>query len=917
MDLVSITLASSVSPRIAYGIELLTAALQAQGVRVRQVAELPPRSAENVRIVVGVRTSSEQIAALEEQDVLLYNTGAPGAGAYYLSHLPGGMVAVTGGDDAGVLYACQELTRIITRTGRIPRDLDRGETPDMVLRGPAIGLQKTEVEPPRQVYEYPVTPERFEWFYDREHWVTVLDELFEQRANVIYLWSGHPFSSFVALPDFSEAQEVTDEELQLNSSTLQWLTREADRRGIWIVVKFYNIHIPLPFAEHHGIPLRQPRPTELTSRYTRAAIGAFVAQYPNVGLYTCLGEVLQGDLYGKEWLLETIIPGVLDGVQQAELTELPPLILRGHAIDPLPVVTAAREVYPRLYTEAKYNGESLTTWNPRGEWQDQHQFLSSLDSTHIANVHILANLEPFRFGAVGFIQRSAQAMKHRLHAQGLHLYPLFYWDWPFSPDKTEPRLRQIDRDQIWFRAWLRYAWLADRDPVAEEAYWTSVLAEQFGSREAGAAALATQEAMGQIAPLLVRRVGITEGNRQTLSLGMTLSQLLEPEAHRTWPDLWQSHAPGGERLPEYAEREVRDQAHLGETPLDVVADIRHCAARACAAADAGRQHVHRDAEEFQRLHQDARALALIAEFYALRIEAATLVLAQQGRSVRGENVDPAQLRSAAERVEQSVARYRELAELTEVTYRYANSMRTPQRRVPFRDGKAYGHWRACLPEFEVESAAFTAATREIAEQGWPLPRSVTDGPDVIPFRTAEATVAPADPFDLIAGQSVFPDRSVLIERVAPELAGASASRISFERASTGQVELQVDLPEAAQLLVGYMQSPDAEWLQVPDLEVNTHADDQGGLDPVLRSAIEVSIPAARSDETRRLWIDVHAFRFPAGRHTFTPGPGAYVVLGAARADQEFSHRDAGDETGAPPDLLEHLLTSHLPEGATR
>lgn len=916
MDHVSITLASSKSPRISYGIELLTTALTTQGFQVREEPELPPRSPEALRILVGVRTSSE-IAALEEDEVLLYNTGAPGEGGYYLSHLPGGIVVVTGGDDAGVLYGCQELARVLAGTGRIPRDLDRGETPDMVLRGPAIGLQKTEVEPPRQVYEYPVTPERFPWFYDREHWLTVLDELFDQRANVIYLWSGHPFSSFVSLPDFPEAQEVTDDELSLNRSTLRWLTEEADRRGIWIVVKFYNIHIPLPFAEHHGIPLRQPQPTPLTSSYTRAAIGAFVAQYPNVGLYTCLGEVLQGDLYGKEWLLETIIPGVLDGVQEAGLAELPPLILRGHAIDPLPVVTAAREAYPRLYTEAKYNGESLTTWNPRGEWQEQHQFLSSLESTHIANVHILANLEPFRYGAVGFIQRSAQAMKHRLHAQGLHLYPLFYWDWPYSPDKVEPRLHQIDRDRIWFHAWLRYAWRADRDPVAEQAYWTGVLAEQFGTAEAGAAALETQEAMGQIAPLLVRRVGITEGNRQTLSLGMTMSQLLEPEAHRTWPDLWQSHAPGGERLQEYAEREVRGEAHLGETPLDVVADIRHFAARACAAADAGSRHVQRDIEEFTRIQQDAQALALVAEFYALRIEAAALVLSQQALSVRGGAVDPEQLTRAADLVTQSVARYRELAELTEQTYRYANSMRTPQRRVPFRNGKIYGHWTACLPEFEQEATAFAAATQEIAERGWPLPGAVAEGAEVVPFRPTQVSVTPAEAFDLIAGQSVFADRSVLIERIAPELAGVSASRISFEASSTAQVALEVDLPEAGHLLIGYLKSPDPEWLQVPDLEVNTHADDQGGLDPVLKSGIEVSIPAARSDETRRLWVDVHAFRFPAGRHTFTPGPGAYLVLGAVVSDQEFSGRDAGEEGTAPPDLLQHLLTSHVPEGATR
>ncbi len=56
-----------------------------------------------------------------------------------------------------------------------------------------------------------------------------------------------------------------------------------------MVLKFYNIHIPLPFAEHHGIPLRQPKPTPLVAGYTRAAITAFAADYTGVGLYVCLG----------------------------------------------------------------------------------------------------------------------------------------------------------------------------------------------------------------------------------------------------------------------------------------------------------------------------------------------------------------------------------------------------------------------------------------------------------------------------------------------------------------------------------------------------------------------------------------------------------------------------------------------------
>ena len=36
---------------------------------------------------------------------------------------------------------------------------------------------------------------------------------------------------------------------------------------------------------------------------------------------------------------------------------------------------------------------------------------------------------------------------------------------------------------------------------------------------------------GEVAPRLIRRFGITEGNRQTLSLGMTLDELVNPKKY--------------------------------------------------------------------------------------------------------------------------------------------------------------------------------------------------------------------------------------------------------------------------------------------------------------------------------------------------------------------------------------------------
>ena len=776
----------STSERIRFGIGLLTDSLLRHGYEVASdtTGDATPVKSSAVKIRIGVRSCAE-VVALEESDQLLYTSDAPGEDGYYLAVLADQRLIITGGNDNGVLYGCQQLARIVDELGELPRDLDRGETPDLTIRGPALGLQKTTLEPPRQTYEYPITPDRFGWFYDRQHWTDFLDLLFEQRANVVYLWSGHPFASFVRLPDYPEALEVTEAELQQNRELLHWLTTEADRRGIWVVLKFYNIHIPLPFAEHHGIPLRQPKPTPLVSSYTRAAITEFVRSFPNVGLYVCLGEVLHGDTYGAEWLIDTILPAVRDGA--AGRDEVPPVILRAHALDLEPVLEQARDHYPRLLTEAKYNGESLTTVAPRGKWQGIHQRLAGSVDTHIVNVHILANLEPFRYGAVSFIQRSVQSMIHRLHARGLHLYPLFYWEWPDSPDRVDPRLRQIDRDRIWYEAWLRYAWKADRDPEAERRFWTERLADQFGSVRAGRAALDGFEALGQVAPRMVRRLGITEGNRQTLSLGMTMSQLINPARHRAWADLWESQAPQGERLENYVERELSGEPHVGETPVTVMDDARYFADRARKALADGRSDVRADGDAYQRLCSDADAVSMIVDFYDARVSAAIDILSYRGQLDSRPAGDVDLLRQAAEKIRHSVQVYRSLADLTDDTYLYANSMQTPQRKVPFRDGKLFGHWRACLPEYEAELEHFLANIDRLAEGVVDAAGPRAAGTDAFTAAKFELIEGQAEVFTLTPGTSVFADADGNARRIAPEIERLQGVRIDKAAGFAGPV----------------------------------------------------------------------------------------------------------------------------------
>lgn len=879
LEMIAIGYETDSSARTLHGVRLLKEALEACGYIVQEKpggwAWDRYRDTGGRKIYVGNRKSSNLIAQLEERDVLLYQTEEPEAEGFYLAACPGRLVVVSGGDDSGALYGCQELARAVREAGALPRDLSFGDAPRFAWRGPAIGLQKQRAEPERQPFEYPLTPDRFPWFYDKQMWLDYLDMLLEHRGNVFYLWNANPFASLVALPGEPEALEVSEAQREMNAGQLRWLTEEADRRGIRCILSFCGTHIPQAFADKHGLSREQSLPLPETSDYCRRSLAAFVREYPSVGLMVCLGE------NGAEWLCETILPGIKQGWSESAATEPPPVIVRSHGIRIEKVLEQADPLYPNLHTEMKYNGESLTTWTPRGAARELHRRLGLRNGIHVATVHMLSNLEPFRWGAPSFIQRCVQAAGNRLRASALQFYPLSYWSWPYSPDRSDARLKQTDRDWIWYAAWLRYAWNPERDGYAEKAYWISRLEEKYGSREAAKLLLQAYEASGQNAPMLLRRFGITQGSRQTMSLGMTMSQLTNPDRYAPWPELWESNAPQGERLEEFVLKELAGLPHLGETPLDIVEEVERAADEAARAAKQARPFVQKNKAEFERLASDIEAIEAMTSVYSNKVRAALLVLMYKHTVARGYSEKVELLEEAAEWLDKSVSVYRRLAELTEKRYPYAGGLLASQRKIPFRDGEAFNHWKDCLPLYEKELTVFRNRIGELRAGKAPAAlRPAASGP-YPSYRQAGFALLDdkAETYRIEKGARIFTDENIPIIDCAEELFGLTGIRFSQQLASREEIRIGLELKSAAFLLVGCFDSRDSQWLQPPE---RGDGDIRGFGFPFLRKGVRpFSYPS----------VHVHAVPYEAGTHTLRFGKGAFLILGAIEADQPLLERE--------------------------
>jgi hypothetical protein len=155
---------------------------------------------------------------------------------------------------------------------------------------------------------------------------------------------------------------------------------------------------------------------------------------------------------------------------------------------------------------------------------------------------------------------------------------------------------------------------------------------------------------------------------------------------------------------------------------------------------------------------------------------------------------------------------------------------------------------------------------------------------IVPYRQAPFKLLSdhAELYRVEKGSTVFTDGDIHIVGCAEELNELTGIRFSQMQAGLRGIAIDIELEQPSQILIGYFNNKDQQWLQAPSLEENTHADDMGGYAPILRKGLRLyAYPS----------VNVHAFQYEAGRHTIDFGRGAYLILGVVPADQTMRVRD--------------------------
>ncbi|MCX6621602.1 MAG: hypothetical protein NTY38_11110 [Acidobacteria bacterium] len=671
------------------------------------------RAAEPPVIVAEANLTPREKYGLERlRDALLAIPGArvtvrkePRLGRAESFRLTGsaGAWLVEGADPSGVLYGCLELGRRITAPGGPPPKLNLTDGPAFKIRGTNLFWMKWG----DNGYNWPVTRDNFPWFYDRVLMERYLDELVANGYNTIYFWNGHPFPFFLKLPRYPEARMLGEEELRRNMEHMKWFTEAADRRGIWTVLHFYNLHVSPSFAKAHereGITVENRAATPLLSAYMRYVVSEFVSSYPSVGILITAGEALAA---GKEeYVRDVIIAGIKDSGRK------PPLIVRQWTISPERYRDIIKPHYDNLFTMMKHNTEMIVSPYP----DPRNRTWISYGQSHVINVHLNTDIVPYRWGSAPFIQQMVQQWK-KMGASGLHLYPLVCWLWPATMDRVEPPLSTVERDRIWIEAFGRYVWNPDRPADEEQAYWQRKLTQRFGSVAAGQAIYRYYVLTGPILPTLQNVTNcfnmgwypISVSREASLNailhsdrwegVGDYLARPLDDVTLDLYRKKYGKLGEAARQKPPLSVKEFVEQQVAG-TQVDSIAPPKlsallvEMAADALAAVQAAAGSAGREQQEYARFLNDARCILHTAKFYDAKFGAA-IEKGLYDNSGRREHLD-GMLRKLAV----SVKEYAALEQLATPSYKQASDIgewyQWSDMRKAFEEESAYYREQAAL-----------------------------------------------------------------------------------------------------------------------------------------------------------------------------------------------------------------------------
>ena len=276
----------------------------------------------------------------------------------------------------------------------------------------------------------PAMDQHLEVCRDLKFWQKFLDQMAENRFNVLSLWNVHPFSYMVKPKNFPGANNYSENEMSEWKTFWTSLFRMAKERGIEPFIVNWNIAVSPEFAKTYGVRERNDT-SEIVKRYTREVVTQVINEYPDLagigitladwmsnfsGPNSSLPEMTPKDR--EDWIEQTVVAGIKAAIRPVKF--LHRSVLSSDPVEMRRVINNAKLADTTL-VEIKFNwshGHSTPTlalthdshsgktddgyWNPlpanyRVQWMIRNE-----------DIFIL------RWGQPAFIREHIQKILHRM-----------------------------------------------------------------------------------------------------------------------------------------------------------------------------------------------------------------------------------------------------------------------------------------------------------------------------------------------------------------------------------------------------------------------------------------------------------------------------------------------------------------------
>lgn len=257
-------------------------------------------------------------------------------------------VYILAGDQTGAMYGGLDIAEAI-RIQMIDSLTGSDHKPYLERRGIKFNIP-LDLRTPSYTDPSDAAQQNIPDVWEKSFWESYLDEMAQNRFNVLSLWSLHPFPSLVKIPEFPEValndvwrtKEKFDDgyshnginyvrphllknvevvkKITIDEKIAFWKTvmQMAHDRGIEVYWFTWNIFTNGAEGKH-GITNRQDNDTTIC--YFRAAVKEMVQTYPLLaGIGITAGEAMNGKLTGEyaneKWLWRTYGEGIRDALNK-------------------------------------------------------------------------------------------------------------------------------------------------------------------------------------------------------------------------------------------------------------------------------------------------------------------------------------------------------------------------------------------------------------------------------------------------------------------------------------------------------------------------------------------------------------------------------------------------------------------------